>query len=1244
MMRCKGSNKLNIRPILRVLLATILAVLVVLLLALGAPTVQAQTPTPEPGHTINLSPNSGIVGQLIRVTGFGFAPSTSLAVLFDGVQVGNGFTTDTGSLYASFSVPIKPKGLYRVSVPGAGAEEFTIIPAVSVSPNTGPPGSTVHVTGTGTGTGYYVEDEVSVVFQGRVVHTSVVSRNGLIASDFTVPVVPSGSHIVRVSGPASGTHRDTFVVTPRIMVDVLKAVPGSNVVVSGIGFAAREPGITVRLGGTTVASDVSADSQGKWSASFQVPITSGGSHAIRAFGSLTGKDSVDKVQLRIVSSLSLQPASGPPGTRITVSGVGAGDRERITIFVGKDLGETETTASRQGTWSAKITVPVVSKGQLRIRAVGASGRRTEQQLSVVPGISLASDRAVPPGSIMIVKGQGFEPDQIGIPIDFGSSTIATATSDGNGSWTAAFQVPAAATGKYQINVGGSNTELKLMMAVVPKVNLSRHLGSPRELITITGDGFEAREREIKVTLADTTVASDITAGTDGSWSATFIVPALPSGKYPVLASGSVTSRPDLLKDTFNIDLHLTLGANSGTPGTAVSIAGKGFGKGEKDIAVTYDGVTVTRGIVADVMGKFSATFVVPPSGLGQHVIQVSSATASNDLSSEIGFQVVPGMAVNLTSGPPGTSVEVSGSGFTAHSKEITVSYGETPVLTSVTADKEGGFKVSFQIPPSPSGLHQITVSEPLTTNATSPQRGFRVIPTAALSGPFGHVGMELDVEGHGFEPATTVRITYDNLARAAIFTDDAGSFRLTFPIPESNGGEHTVQAYDERGNKIELPFLVESEPPPAPSLLSPSNGERGGWFGGFRPTPSWSTVNDPSGVTYTLERATDSHFLYPIMIEDGLDSPAYFLTQEQVLPRGNYYWRVKARDQADNEGPWSAVYVIQSGIIPIWMLPALGILVVLGSGGGAYTYIYRRRLQARQGTMLPELIRMTKPGPVASLPMPSDPPALGQGPIAALPSPAQVGGALVPQTPAKPNPASGKSPSLECQVQIGLVKDFVGSIPVLQVSHDLVWLEQLIEAMDNATGDIYERVLEERVYVTYQPSWSQHPAYQVLLQADSARTLVESLDAYTESVTSCAVEAMEIVWGIHASLMTAYPLNNLQGCQWRFVHSIAQSAVGWSRGLYLEHPTVRDYHFEEEVTPSGEKVFSLVGGENTAFPGVILTELGEEEALFYRDVHVDLRRAASQDERVQRLARRLALTDGQRSQLSALICKLKGTG
>ena len=865
----------KISSIYRVLIGLFNAILGTLLLAGAAPHVLAQE---ETGPTITVSPSSGVVGKRIRVTGYGFTPSESLGILSDGVRVGSGFTDDSGSLHASFVVPTKSGGVYRVSVEGAAAQGFTIIPLVSISPNSGPPGSAVHITGTG----FHSEDEVKVVFQGRVVQSLVVSDNGLVANTFTVPVMPSGSQVVRVSGSASGTHRDTFVVTPKIMVDILKATPESTAVVSGTGFASRVPGITVRLGTITVASEVSADYRGKWSASFQVPVTYGGTHPIQAFGSLTAEESVDRVNLRVVPNLGLASISGPPGSRLTVSGAGAGFKERITIFVGKDQGEEQATANREGVWSAEITVPTVPAGQLRIRATGASGHRTEQYFSVIPGVSLASEPAVPPGSTMTVKGRGFEPDQIGIPIDFGSTTVTSATSDSNGSWTATFKVPRVPTGKYQINVGGSSAELDLTMAVIPQINLNRHVGSPRELITITGQGFAAQEQEIEVTLGESVVASDITAGSDGSWSATFIVPALPSGAYPVLASGSVTSRPDILEDSFNISLHLTLGATSGIPGKAVSISGRGFGAGEKDIRINYDGIIVASGIVADRLGTFSATFVVPPSGTGHHVIKVSSATADKDLASEIGFRVVPGMAVDLTSGPVGTSVEVRGSGFTARGNEITVSYDDMPVLTDVAADNEGGFKASFLIPPSPSGLHQIKVSEPLTTNASSPRRGFRVNPSVALGGPYGHVGMDLDVIGQGFKPSTTVTITYDNVTRAAIFSDDVGSFRLTFPIPGSRSGEHSIKAYDEKGNKIQLPFLVENKPPSAPSLLSPSNGEDGGWFGGFRPTPSWSPVDDPSGVSYTLEMATDPHFLNSILIEEDLASPAYILTEEPV--------------------------------------------------------------------------------------------------------------------------------------------------------------------------------------------------------------------------------------------------------------------------------------------------------------------------------------------------------------------------
>ena len=96
-------------PMFWVLLVPLFAVLALILLALPAPNVQAQEEETVP--TISLSATSGIVGKRIRITGTGFSASENFSVLFDGETAGNAFTSDTGSLFSTISVPTKPGGV-----------------------------------------------------------------------------------------------------------------------------------------------------------------------------------------------------------------------------------------------------------------------------------------------------------------------------------------------------------------------------------------------------------------------------------------------------------------------------------------------------------------------------------------------------------------------------------------------------------------------------------------------------------------------------------------------------------------------------------------------------------------------------------------------------------------------------------------------------------------------------------------------------------------------------------------------------------------------------------------------------------------------------------------------------------------------------------------------------------------------------------------------------------------------------
>jgi phosphodiesterase/alkaline phosphatase D-like protein len=75
-------------------------------------------------------------------------------------------------------------------------------------------------------------------------------------------------------------------------------------------------------------------------------------------------------------------------------------------------------------------------------------------------------------------------------------------------------------------------------------------------------------------------------------------------------------------------------------------------------------------------------------------------------------------------------------------------------------------------------------------------------------------------------------------------------------------------------------------------------------------TFQWSAVTDSSGVTYTLQIATDATFTKLVLEKKGLTSAEYTLTKDEKLSSVSkdtpYYWRVKAIDGASNESAWAS--------------------------------------------------------------------------------------------------------------------------------------------------------------------------------------------------------------------------------------------------------------------------------------------------------------------------------------------------
>jgi len=116
-----------------------------------------------------------------------------------------------------------------------------------------------------------------------------------------------------------------------------------------------------------------------------------------------------------------------------------------------------------------------------------------------------------------------------------------------------------------------------------------------------------------------------------------------------------------------------------------------------------------------------------------------------------------------------------------------------------------------------------------------------------------------------------------------------------------------VASVDAAGNDSwggDWRFVLDTTPPPVPSLNSPHDGEMIN-----HPTPGfdWKDVDDPSGHSFTLQIDNNEDFSSP-ELERWDIGYGYGLSGGEELNEGTWYWRVKSLDGAGNESAWSEVW------------------------------------------------------------------------------------------------------------------------------------------------------------------------------------------------------------------------------------------------------------------------------------------------------------------------------------------------
>lgn len=456
----------------------------------------------------------------------------------------------------------------------------------------------------------------------------------------------------------------------------------------------------------------------------------------------------------------------------------------------------------------------------------------------------------------------------------------------------------------------------------PQITASPISGAVGTEVVITGTVFDSYKGDnVHIFFDGVEIdTSPLVVPQSGEFEVNYVIPASAvAGRhwFSIRSDTAVSLAADV---SFVVDaISLVLDITDGAVGTSTTISGAGYYAG-RTVTLYYQNVISTKigTTTASPTGRLTYQFIVPASAGGSHQI---TAVDSSGRSVQAQFNVIPVLAINLTSASPGSLVNLTGSGF-GYLSSLSVTFGPYVVLNA-QSDDYGGFTAQVEVPDLPPGLYDVTARD---DKGNVDKESFTVTAAASLSDSSGGVGITVTVRGSGFEANGNITIEYDGATIETKKADSDGAFIAFVTIPPSPAGGHMVTISDGTTTR-EFTFTVEAVAPGVPVLTLPANGSDNS----ARAYLDWQDVPDESQpVYYRVQVAADANFSTMVLDKADLTDSEYTLAAEEVLAvtgaTVTFYWRVKAEDSAANEGEWSAAwsFSVSPPLLPVLLLPASG--------------------------------------------------------------------------------------------------------------------------------------------------------------------------------------------------------------------------------------------------------------------------------------------------------------------------------
>ncbi len=557
---------------------------------------------------ISVSPTSGPVGTVVTLSGSGFVPGDVYSFCFSDVagSCATGapmFTANSSGDVPSgcaLAVPESPGGSYYIDVAQStvliAETGFTILPSLTLSPPSGPVGTSVVAVGHGlVASASYTLDWAGF---GQLT-AGTTNASGSFSYAFPAPATPAGLTLVSAAtGPALG--EANFTVQPSVSLAPTSGVVASVVAVSGSGFAASTA-FTADWNGSAFGCAGVTTASGTLSCSGTVPTVAAGLYPINA----SDGTNLAGAEFRVAPALSLSVTSGFVGTSVSASGTGFDASGAYNVsWSGESPPLCQGSAAGDGTFSCSFYVPVTVGGTHEIVAAGPqhdafANFTVGASLTLSPGTGTV-------GSTVTAAGTGFAASAA-----FGVNTssgvpLCAGTSGSTGEISCAFVVPAAAGGSFAIAASQGSSEATADFTIGPAVSASSSNGPVGSDVTVSASGLAASEA-LMVDWNQTPVCQGDSSSV-GGYTCVFSAPPAPTGSYPI----SVVQGTSTTSTAFRITPAASLNVTAGASGTLVRITGTGLPAGSAVVvAPAWNGSLNLCPGTTSANGNYTCTFAVP---------------------------------------------------------------------------------------------------------------------------------------------------------------------------------------------------------------------------------------------------------------------------------------------------------------------------------------------------------------------------------------------------------------------------------------------------------------------------------------------------------------------------------------------------------------------------------------------------------------------------------------------------------